>query len=261
MRLLRAALFSLWGERVLSCQEPFWTQILHTVSRGSCALAAASGTTCSFDIVSHSLWPQLLSSPAAVRCLWNVSDNKPSPLAAACLGSRSKGSSARFFMKSPDIYPLVLSPRSYSSSQLLLWHSFILHRARFVSPVDTADTTAIFFSSQRYRAGFCTHFLTGINGWAETQLAWQLWSFRDLITHYWNAVNVLVEFEGNSGKREVLCYRKKTTDASFADETAAASEFFLWDVLCLGYILSFGVNDFLCEQVFYLLLHMNKFCN
>lgn len=112
----------LWGEHVLSCQEPFWAQLLHRVSGGSCALSAAPGTTCSFDIISHSLWPQLLSSPAAVRCLWNVSNSEPSPLAAACLGFCSKGSSARFFIKSPGISPLVFSPRSYSSSQLLFWH-------------------------------------------------------------------------------------------------------------------------------------------
>lgn len=80
----------------------------------------------------HSFCPPQLLWDASGMCL---TTSLP-PLAAACLGSCSKGSSARFFIKSPDICPLVLSPMSYSSSQLLLWHSFILHRARFIPPVD-----------------------------------------------------------------------------------------------------------------------------
>lgn len=153
-------LYCPYGVSVSSPAKSPSEQILHTVPGGSCALSAASGTTCSFDIISHSLWPHLLSSTAAVRCLWNVSNNKPSPLAAACLGSCSKGSPARFSVKSPGISLLVLSPRSYSRGQLLYWHPFILHRAMFILAVNAADTTVIFFSSQRFC--FCTYFLTGI---------------------------------------------------------------------------------------------------
>lgn len=84
--------------------------------------------------------PQLLRDASG---MW-LTTSLP-PLAAACSGSCSKGSSARFFIKSPDTSSLVLSPRSYSSSQLLFWHSFTLHRARFVAPANTAGTLAVLF--------------------------------------------------------------------------------------------------------------------
>lgn len=253
LSLLQATLFSLWGECALLPRALLNTDTSHS-SGGSCALSAASGTTCSFDIISHSCDHTFCppsSWDASGMCLTTSLPHLQQHVWALVPREAQPGFLLSLQASLPWFCHLgVVSVASYSLGTPLSFTGPGLYHLL------TADATAIFFSSQRFWIFYL--FPNWYN--AETQLTWQLWSFRDLITFYWNAVSVLVEFEGNSGKREVLCYRQKNINASFADETAAASEFFLWDVLCLGYILSFGAKDFLCKQV-YLLLHMNKFCN
>lgn len=130
---------------------------------------------------------------------------------------------SQLFIKPIDIYPLVLSPKSYSSHQLLLWHSFVLRGASFIPSVNTAP---IFFFFLTKIWGWILHSLLKWCNWmaCETKLACQLWSLHNLVTYCWNAARFLVKLEGNCWKSEVPCYRKKTIDASFADKTAAAFE-------------------------------------
>lgn len=94
-----------------------------------------------------------------------------------------------------------------------------------------------------------------------TKLACQLWSLCDLIVYCWNAVSFLVKLEGSLLEKRCSSLQEKTIDASLADETAAAFEFFLWDVLCLCYELSFQFNNFPGKQVFCLFLHVKKHHN
>lgn len=136
-----------------------------------------------------------------------------------------------FLLSLQNISPLVLSPRSYSSNQLLFWHSFILHRAGFIPPVNCWHHCNV-FSSQRL---WILHlFPNCYNGWPGSCDLSGIWSY----------------FTGMQQVSWCIICRWNSS----------SSEFFLWDVLCLGYILSFEVKDFMCKQV-YLLLHMNKFCN
>lgn len=148
-----------------------------------------------------------------LECVWQQAFP---PLHSSMFGLLFQGKLRRFFIKSPDTSPLVLSLRSYSSSQLLFWHSFSLHRARFVPPVNTADTTAIFFPSKRHGAGFCTYFLTGlmVGLWDSVGLgSWDpsgIWSyFTGIFTLQWVSWWSL---KGIVGKK-ILCYRKKNINA------------------------------------------------
>lgn len=143
-----------------------------------------------------------LFSTAGVRCLSNVSNNTCSPLAAAQLVSHSKWCSANF--KSVDIYPLVLSARSCSTSQL--WHSFILHSASFIP---SANTTAVFFFPQRYKAGLRSHF-SGTVGWpvalnwpasCDLYVIWLCSAGMQWVS-WWS-------WKGVCWKSDVLHYRKK----------------------------------------------------
>lgn len=103
---------------------------------------------------------------------------------------------SQLFVKSEGIYPMALSPKSYSGSQLLLCHSFILPGASFIPAVNSASADAVGF------------FLTKIGDWILHSLpkcySW-ITCGAQLMCHLWSlssggallqCCEVLVELEG-----------------------------------------------------------------
>lgn len=158
---------------------------------------------------------------------------------------------SQLLIKSVDIYAFILSPKSYSSSQLLLWCSFVLHSASFIPSLNTAHTTtAIFFFSLTKMGSWILHPLLKWCNWmaCETKLACQLWSLHNLIMCCRNAASFLVKLEGNCWKSEVLCYRKKPLmhHLQIKKQLPLNSSH---EMFCACAVLSVQFNDFPCKQV------------
>lgn len=218
-------LISLLGLAHVACQEQFET--LQMLCKGPRVFTAPSGT-CRFDIISHPTGPQFLCCPqlawvALWMCLTSV------PLLQQRIWSPFPSDVQPIFLLSLQTFiPWFCHPRVVPLTCLCpSWcQLYTIDTTMFCFVFLTKIWSLILHPLPRlyclYRIRSC---IAGIQ-----QFSW--WSWRGII-----------------GKAKFSAIGKKKNDASFVEKTAAAFEFFPWDVLCLGYILSFQFNDFLCQQV------------